>query len=1127
MNNKFKRALSSILAFIMLCSCVCVMNVSSVWAADGETLYYTVDNFFTNGTLDYNEKTTPSSLPTGFAITSSTKTFKYQSFGTRSSDVKNENNNTTGKSFTSELVALGGRTITYTPTETGKLNVYGYAKQTSNSATIGNNTYPTEDGVNKVYVASVPCSATNVATISLTTNAVLLAFEFVPGAVVMDDEYTITGDLGASNELTSGTFTLTNSDNSTTLSATISNGAYTVTKSVSGGSDAPFKVGDKFTVSANGYSASPNEITLAAGSDEFNFTADELTFTSTALKGITLASSLSADELTAGDITSETKINGFTLIADSSNNMTVSAGSDTANGISISKRIQTSGSGSTTKRAIKFTTTEADTNLYIWALSANTSQDRTLTIANDNGTAVGSIDAPKSGKPIPGGLVNLSSVGNYYVYSPNSGVNIYLIGTDKPIAADSTEESSSTDINLDFRTNDGSYATDGTYYITNDSVSTEASDDYVVKITDVKYHGTTYGLVSTNSSSLPIIELKNVVGPAKISLGTADYAGEFSFSSTDTSAKFLSSSGVAGTVYNTIGTKGSTIDIYYTGTTTATITLTATTGLKNSSGTISEIGQVYIPTLAVKTITAEEVPKEVQANSNVKITVSNTNNGDVLVITDSSNAEYKATISSGIADFTGKAIYVGNATLSAEGYTLDPATITIATDTNEYTVTATPTATEVIADGSDTSVLYAGYVAKDGYKVYNTVQAAVDAALSTGATIKLAPKTFTETVVVNKPNIKLIGTARDTSVITYNDSETKNDTYFHGATLAVLADGFSAENLTVQNTAEEDGTAGGKNATALSMDYNNLTATVTITNCNLLAFRDTVYTGKTNANVTLTLDNCLITGFQDVICGSGNVTIKDCTMDTSRAVNSTISNGTARLFAPRGYSDTSKTTVYKAENLTIKSTDSKTNTIYFARAWDGYTLDGTTKVWDGNNNVQVIVDGYTVDSSASSAFDGDTLYGFEANGINCTGITKNYFWLVRKTNGTGNYNTTLASINETPVNTFNALVDEGSNVYRFIGIINSALVEDTNVSSVGFAVTYGDKTVNMSDSIVYTEDNSTYYTVNFAENVSTSIATTLKPYVNYKGYDIEGGIDTQAKTIDYSADVSTADNSAS
>lgn len=33
MNNKFKRALSSILAFIMLCSCVCVMNVSSVWAA--------------------------------------------------------------------------------------------------------------------------------------------------------------------------------------------------------------------------------------------------------------------------------------------------------------------------------------------------------------------------------------------------------------------------------------------------------------------------------------------------------------------------------------------------------------------------------------------------------------------------------------------------------------------------------------------------------------------------------------------------------------------------------------------------------------------------------------------------------------------------------------------------------------------------------------------------------------------------------------------------------------------------------------------------------------------------------------------------------------------------------------
>jgi hypothetical protein len=38
MNNKFKRALSSILAFIMLVSCLCVMNVSSVFAATAVVL---------------------------------------------------------------------------------------------------------------------------------------------------------------------------------------------------------------------------------------------------------------------------------------------------------------------------------------------------------------------------------------------------------------------------------------------------------------------------------------------------------------------------------------------------------------------------------------------------------------------------------------------------------------------------------------------------------------------------------------------------------------------------------------------------------------------------------------------------------------------------------------------------------------------------------------------------------------------------------------------------------------------------------------------------------------------------------------------------------------------------------
>jgi hypothetical protein len=538
------------------------------------------------------------------------------------------------------------------------------------------------------------------------------------------------------------------------------------------------------------------------------------------------------------------------------------------------------------------------------------------------------------------------------------------------------------------------------------------------------------------------------------------------------------------------------------------------------AGTYTISGSNQVRYYLIEVIPIDATPVEVTLNTTgladgAKVTLTRT----------SGSLSYSGTVADNKA--TVEKVIVGEYKVAVDGYTVTPDTITVTADNTLFNIDAEQIILPEIPDDASTSELYVGYAAKDGYTVYDTVQAAVTAATN-GGTINIAEGTFTERVVVENANITLKGAGVDKTIITYNDSEANNDTYFHGATVAVVADGFNASDLTIRNTAEEDGTAikdgKYKNATAFSVGYkNNLAATATLTNCNLLAFRDTVYTGKPNTDITLTLDGCLITGFQDVICGTGKVNIDGCTMDTSRTATGTKDADTARLFAPRGYEDTTKDTVYTVTNLTITSS-ATTKKIYLARPWETYTQETSTspKVWDEKNNVKVIVDGYTVDDSAKSVFD-TTLYGFSPDGINISGVTSNYFWLVRPTNGKGNFNTTLAALNETATDVVDSVTaEEGEeNTYRIIGKVNSALVEDTNVSAIGFAVSDTNGFIgNMSSDTIYVDpalDNPTeYFTVNFATDVDTTVTTTLTPYVNYKGYDVVSSSAT-AKAIDYPA----------
>ncbi len=653
-----------------------------------------------------------------------------------------------------------------------------------------------------------------------------------------------------------------------------------------------------------------------------------------------------------------------------------------------------------------------------------------------------------------------------------------------------------TNISLDFMNGNIITSADGnnTFYITKGVASTTVAEDYDVKIGTVKTHNSGYGVVGNNFT----IELKDVVAPAVINLGMNDYGGVFSLSSTDAAAEYADADGIVNTTFNTKGGKyasdpANVKTIYYTGTEQATITLTAS-------------GQIYLPYISVNTIEKSEIPELVYGNTGVQITAAGAEDGDIVILTDSSKNQFDTTIANGVADFTGDVIMVGEAQIEVLGYTVTGSPVTITSDVTAYEVTATLNGSAVPA-GSDTANLYVGYTPTTGYNVYKTVQSAVDAAVA-GDKIVIADGSYHELtgVTVDTDNITIESASGDkTKVIIWdNDNEQAAGAKgFHGDTLLVNANGFVANNITIMNNAEETGmipnTSSSSNATALGINSKDKasSASATFNNCSILATRDTIYTGSKNPTA-LTLNNCLITGFQDTICGSGTVILNDCTMNPELGVLGTkFTTSKARLLCPRNYG--SNDGYYVANNLTIAAMDgTSANPIYFARSWDG-------------SQSAVIINGYNIDSSAKTRFDAalaDNYYGFSPTGISSSVNTNTLFWLARQTEDTGVYNTTLKTLNETAANLFQSatkeIEDDGTVVYRIVGKLNSALVSDEYVQKAGFAVYNADGSLKgiMSDSVVYSEDNANYYTVNFATNVDTAVSLTLKPYVKYNTFDV-------------------------
>jgi pectinesterase len=174
-------------------------------------------------------------------------------------------------------------------------------------------------------------------------------------------------------------------------------------------------------------------------------------------------------------------------------------------------------------------------------------------------------------------------------------------------------------------------------------------------------------------------------------------------------------------------------------------------------------------------------------------------------------------------------------------------------------------------------------VAQDGSGNFTSIQAAINsvrAEMAERKTIFIKNGTYHEKVVVptSAVNISLIGEDKDKTIITWNNQA--NDTLpgmktkmgtFKTYTLLVQANGFRAENLTIENNAPQLG-----QAVSLHVEGDK----AVFINCRILGNQDTIYVGKDNSRQYY--QGCYIDGTTDFIFGAGTAYFEACEIHSKK-----------------------------------------------------------------------------------------------------------------------------------------------------------------------------------------------------------------------------------------------------
>lgn len=176
-------------------------------------------------------------------------------------------------------------------------------------------------------------------------------------------------------------------------------------------------------------------------------------------------------------------------------------------------------------------------------------------------------------------------------------------------------------------------------------------------------------------------------------------------------------------------------------------------------------------------------------------------------------------------------------------------------------------------------------VAQDGSGNFTTVQQAINAApdkseIATVIFIKKGLYKEKLTVPANKQNLHFVGEDKNSTILSYDDYHAKKDSAGKeigtsgSASIHIYGNGFSAENITFQNTA---GLTAGQ-AVAVWVAGDN----VFFKNCRFLGNQDTLYTYGYGSHQFY--KDCYIEGTVDFIFGASTAWFQNCDIYCKTAV---------------------------------------------------------------------------------------------------------------------------------------------------------------------------------------------------------------------------------------------------
>ena len=177
-------------------------------------------------------------------------------------------------------------------------------------------------------------------------------------------------------------------------------------------------------------------------------------------------------------------------------------------------------------------------------------------------------------------------------------------------------------------------------------------------------------------------------------------------------------------------------------------------------------------------------------------------------------------------------------------------------------------------------------VAQSGPAEFHTLAEAIAAAPAGGENIRIAPGTYREKLHITTPNIHLLGTGKTPAdvVLSWNDAAMSAGGTSKSGTLTVNADGFEAENLTLENTWEKEHTRleEGSQAVALLLSGDR----AVLDHVRLLGAQDTLYANSLTCRSTTDtapcrasrqyFRDCYIAGHVDFIFGDAKAVFDHC-----------------------------------------------------------------------------------------------------------------------------------------------------------------------------------------------------------------------------------------------------------